>query len=223
MTKPKITHLYSNIFTNFATLQDSSLFSPERFAEILTQLDESQFEPAILQNGRSIPDWWAHKTTGHLCNEYLMTDGKWARNEKILNSILTTEEILKLNKIGNELWSEANDKQKFDRAIKVKAADWSGPVNAGDEYWETVEDYLDSLEDDGLECPDYIWGVDEITSTLQLDATDIVDGAIEGQEDLGAADFEGFTEFDRAVREFVEKNKNRKSWYATGKVVVLLK
>jgi hypothetical protein len=222
--KPKITHLYSNIFTNFAILRDSGLFQPDRFTEIQSYLGEDQFEPAVLQNGREIPGWWAHKLTGHLYNEYLMTDGKWSRNKKILEIILTAEEIEKLNKQGNETWSRANDKQKFDRAKKVPAKNWLFPVNAGDEYWETVDEYLDQMEDEGEELPDYIWGVDQIEPTLNLDATDVVDWATDGKgEDLCAADFKGFAEFEKAVEKFVELNKDHKSWYASGKVAVLLK
>jgi len=224
MSKPKLTHLYSNIFTDFKELKDCNLFSPERFAEILFQLKEDQFKPAILQNGREIPEWWAHELTGHLFSEYSMGSGKWSRNKTILESFLTTEEIEKLNEHGNVKWLRANDQQRFDRAVKIDAKDWNGPVNAGDEYWETVDDYLDQMEDEGEELPDYIWGVDQIESTLNLDATDIVDWATDGKgEDLCAADFKGFAEFKKAVDKFVELNNDHKSWYASGKVAVLLK
>jgi hypothetical protein len=78
-------------------------------------------------------------------------------------------------------------------------------------------------ENDEAPLPEYIWGVDKIIPTLNLDASDIIDQAVEGQEDLCPADFNGFAEFNEAVKRFVGLNKDFRSWYASGKVAVLLK
>jgi hypothetical protein len=102
--KPKLTSLYATIFTNFASLRDSGLLDPARFAEIESYLCNSQFEPAILKSGREIPDWWSHKVTGDIFNKYFMTDGKWSRNKIILEYVLNEEEIKKLNQYGNSEW-----------------------------------------------------------------------------------------------------------------------
>jgi hypothetical protein len=225
MSKPELNSLYSKIFEDFSRLKDAGLIPPERCLEIASYLGDDQFEPAVLKNGRLIPEWFSHKITGQIFNDHLMQlNNKWSRNRMILDVILTAEEIEKINKHGNEAWSRVNDKQRFDRATKVPAANWLFPVNNGDEYWETVDEYLEQMEDEGNELPDYIWGVDQIESTLSLDATDIVDNATEGKgEDLCAADFIGFAEFEKEVEKFVELNKDHKSWYASGKVAVLLK
>lgn len=221
MSKIKITHLYSDIFLDLPRLKNTDLFSDERFAEICAQLDEAQFEPAILKNNRIIPGWWAHKLIGNIFNEYLMTDGKWSRNKTILEYILSAEEIEKLNKHGNNAWRKAKDGDKFNLATKVSAANWLFPVWDESDFYETVDEYLDSLESED-EYPDYVWGVDEITPSLVLDATEIVNQAIENREDLKINHLKGFAEFEKAVDTFAKLNDSHKTWRATGKVVVLL-
>jgi len=221
--KLEITGVYSNILENPTLLKDAGLFPPERFAELIAALDESQFEPAVLQTGRVIPGWWANKVTGNIFNEYFMSkSGKWSRNKTVLEALLTQTEIEIFNKYANELFREANEQRKFDKAQKVKADEWGGPVVNGDNYYESVDDFLGQTEEE--EIPDFVWGCDDARPLLYLDTQNILENATqEAYEDFDMGDLEGVAAFEAACKEFVAKNAHLKSWWSTGKIAVLLK
>jgi len=85
----------------------------------------------------------------------------------------------------------------YRTARKVPAAEWAGPVFRGLEdetYYDSVDDLLSAVDDDGEEPPKWVWG--GRTRPFAIDADDIIDRALEGHH--------GDAELPRAAREALQ-------------------
>jgi len=71
------------------------------------------------------------------------------------------------------------EREAFEKAEKVQAKDWDGPVVLnGDRFFSCVEDLLDDL--DGEDDPKYVWACRKVG--LGFDADDVINNALESQE-----------------------------------------
>jgi hypothetical protein len=190
--------------------------------EVKKVLSDDAFIPARLDGGREIPGWFANKYTGNLFNEWCSTQ-KSFRNKEVLNQLLTEAEIIVINGLANEVWSEQKDAERFQKAEKVLADNWTGRVFWSDEFYEDVDSFLDRTEEENT--PDFIWAVDESEPVLQLDADYIVENDTEDRayEDFSISDLSGFEEFQNAVQKFNEQNKDVIVFRPSYKVAILLK
>jgi hypothetical protein len=230
--KPELTSLYYQILENPANLTGTGLFSDERLMEIASYVNENVFEPAKLYDGRIIPNWFCHKITSQIFNDFSMNGGKSHRNKEVLNKLLTTEEIEKFNKYANALWSEANDKRRFEKAEKINKESYSGWVyceGAGynEGYFPSIEEFEDWLEDDRdadeQDEIEYVWACQE-RPCLNISSNEIVEnGTQEAYEDFDAGDLEGVEEFEKAVEKFMELNRGYISYVPDYSKVILLK
>ena len=74
---------------------------------------------------------------------------------------------------------ERKENEAFEKAEKVQAKDWDGPVVLnGDRFFSCVEDLLDDL--DGEDDPKYVWACRKVG--LGFDADDVINNALESQE-----------------------------------------
>jgi len=109
----------------------------------------------------------------------------------------------------------------FDKAIKVSADSYDGPVWDGVDYFSDIADMLDVYACGGCKPPSYVWACTK--SRLSLDASEIIDDALEAQEhhedardqlvDLG--------ELQMALDEWCGR-QTLESWFADYKVAVVL-
>jgi len=235
-TKPKIS-CFSDILDNLHLLKDTGLLTNERIDQLVSYLKPESFAPARLENGRVIPEWFCHLDSGHIFNGWTFANSKYIVNNTVLGYYLTEAEIIAINERANQLWCAKRDAQKFEKAQKVKASEWTGPVyldGAGykDGYFDSVEDYLDWAanekddwdEDEGeFVAAKFVWAVDDIKPVLNFDVDDILERFTEeAHEGFENSQLAGLEEFKKAVDEFVEKNKSEVNWYSTEKIAVIL-
>lgn len=228
--KLELTSLYYQILEDPTNLTGTGLFSDERLTEIASYVNENAFEPAKLYDGRIIPNWFCNKITVQIFNDFSMTGGKSHRNKEVLNKLLTPEEIEKFNKYANDLYSQENEKCKFEKAEKLDKASYSGWVyceGAGynEGFFESVGDFEDWLgdENDNEElAPEYVWACNE-RLCLNISAHEIIEnGSQEAYEDFDVDDLEGVEEFEKAVNSFMEKNKRHVTYTPDYSRVILL-
>lgn len=113
--------------------------------------------------------------------------------------------------------------ERFNKAQKVE--NWDGPVydNAGDRYWDSLDDFYDSVYseyDQFDDIPDYLYCCDT-NPVIDLEFGHIV-GDIEFPEGLEDYKFEGVEEFQKAIEIFNEANKGAKVYKPDLSQVVLI-
>lgn len=226
----KLNGLYYQILENPANLKGTGLFTDERLEQIASWVADDQFEPAKLASGKVIPEWYSHKITGQIFNDYAMTGGKSYRNKQVLDILLDGEEIRKFNEYANESYSKANDARRFEKAEKISKESYTGWVyceGAGynEGYFESIQDFEDWLENDNDEGLDveYVWACNE-HPCLNINASDIIGGGTqEAYEDFDSSDLEGVEEFKNAVEKFMKLNEGLVSYTPDYSKVILLK
>lgn len=223
--RPRIS-CFSNILEKPENLEKTELFSPERMAEIRDFISDDKFGPVHLQNNKEIPGWICHLETGQMWGEnyFWRGAGKSFVLTRVLEHYLSDAEIELINKRANEAFSRAQDKKLFEEARKVKPEDWSGRVFWNDEYFESVDDFIDAREDEDEELPDYIWAVDDEKPVVNLDLDSILETfTSDAYEDFDAGDLEGREELSAAIEKFNKVNEGFKSWGCSHKIAVVLK
>lgn len=77
---------------------------------------------------------------------------------------------------------EAKEARVYEMAIKVPAHEWDGPVFVNDEFFSSVDECLDWLEDNGHDpATTRVYGSVRVDFP-KIDAADIVDRAMEDRE-----------------------------------------
>jgi hypothetical protein len=121
-------------------------------------------------------------------------------------------------------WKEKERKreaERFEAAIKIKAADYSGEhVYCGDSYYDSVDEAIDQFLE-GQE-PDYIWACQD-KSLPTVDLEDITCNLIDNMwEDADTSDLNGIDELEAALTAFNEANKSIRMWEPDYSTAILI-
>jgi len=113
---------------------------------------------------------------------------------------------------------DKEEAERFDKA--EKKTEWDGWVYYEDEYYESVEYYLESCDD--LPVPAYVWACKENHFAV-ADVSDITDRIEEnGYEDFDGDDLKGLDDLKAAIEKFNEANKDVVSYEPDYGVAILL-
>lgn len=222
---------FTNILENFDHLKDSGILTNERIEEIKEYISDKNFVPVELKDGREIKNWTCHKPSGTIWTNTIKREDGWGHfvYESILSHLLTEEEIDRINKDASSYYLKEQEKRRFEKAEKIPAAEWDGPVY-WNEYYTTVDECIESQKDlwdenDGeFELPKYVWACDKVEPICHLDYYYIVESATEDNsfEDWDIDELKGKEELMAALDKFNELNKNQVSWYSNEKIAVIL-
>ena len=109
------------------------------------------------------------------------------------------------------------EQERFAKAEKV--TEWDGPVLYGDTYYESIEDMIETEED---ELPDYVWTC-TIEKFVEIDVDGILQRICEnGYEDFDESSLKGIEEFEVAARKFEEANAGAVCWNPDYKKALLI-
>jgi hypothetical protein len=193
-------------------ISESGLLPEARVAELKEKLRTLPYE-AFTKGGTRIPCVMVAPTTKGE-SAFLMGHGGALgfMNRHILQTLLTAEEL----ELIENRWSDARHaKREADEISKAQAAgkiipadEWGDGVFCGDNYYVTVDDFLDDCDNDD-EMPKYLYAakprkivdrdiLDDILTQLQED----------GWEDMTDDDFHGVEELGAAIEAFKKANEN---------------
>lgn len=229
---------FSNITDDFAVLKDSGILTNERIDEIKSWVAPEAFEPVKLASGKVLEGWRLHTLTSKMYNESNFKDG-WGKNyiyRQIFEDLLTGEEIEKINKRANSIWSAKQDAAQYEKAEKVFLNDYSGwfysethPYNNG--YFEDIDEYLDyiceeqdNLPDGKIELTgsDYVWAA-KSRPVCYIDLDSVLENATQDvYEDFEIGSLKGLEELKNAIDIFNELNKDNVVYEQDTKKVILL-
>jgi len=209
---------------------ESGLLLPERIAEI---------EAAMVADTSPVFD----KNCALAVNAKIITQGgkrvlildgsdqDYAREYHRRNhfaEFLTQDEIALLNAHTFSARAAKRDADRFEKAEKVDAADWSGWVfDGGDSYHASVDDWLERWADnhtDGDDIPTHIWAAESEKVVSELDIEDVLQPSIEarGWEEMDSGDFHGVENLKFALDRFVYLNRNVVSYRENPKKAILV-
>ncbi len=144
--------------------------------------------------------------------------GEYIRRE-LLAHVLTPEELKLVNDCCSTSWRENTDAKRFEKATKL--TQWDGWVTDGNDYWESVEDYL---EDRGAGEGTYLWCCQPQRVIPDLDVAGVTEHWVcdRGWEDMDEHDLNGVAALQAALDAFVEANKGVVSYRPDYAQAVLL-
>ena len=224
MSKEKL-FLYSNICSDFTILKGSGILSDERLEEIKRLLGDDQYGPVILKDGREIENWQVHIPTGKV----FANTGKPYQNyirTIALESILSEDEIIALNKYANVYASDRREKRLFEKATKIKYSEYEGEgLYYGDSYYFDIDELLEDAEyssEEGDDPPQYAWACTS-HPVCDLSLGRIIDNATDdAYEDFDQMSLHGLDDLKKAIDTFNELNKNHLSYSVDFKRAILL-
>jgi hypothetical protein len=115
-------------------------------------------------------------------------------------------------------WSErmrTQEAARFEKAQKIPAVDYGGPVYAdgvGPEWFETLDEYFEYVEDDDAAIAAYLWATKNV-GVRRVSTEDLTESLFDGMwEDADESDLNGIPELAEALDAFNEANKSVRVW-----------
>lgn len=218
-TKPDYCHY------NETQVRESGLLSPERMAEVSAAID-ARISPCFDAQGVEIPkakiaDCGPKKGRLLFMRFDHDQDMEYMRRD-IMAAILTDEELELINDRCLSESSAAKEAEQFAKAEKVEA--WDGGVFYGDDYFASMDELCDRLNDDNDDWPKYVWAAEPETVFTGCSVADVVEDSISnsGWEDMEVDDFKGVAELQAALDKFTEANAGVHAFHPNYKKAVLL-
>ncbi len=229
MEKKKTLQFYTRIFSNLHLLKGSGIISDSRLDQCIEYLEDRQWIPAELKSGKIIKDYLLHEPSGQMYHESAFGHSKHYVYDQLLCELLTQEEVDALNKDACEVYRIARDKELFNKAEKIKAADYSGWVYCdgfGEEFFPSVDDYFERHYEefeDYCAYPVFLWACSP-RKICALDLDSVLDGITEDAwDDFDyRTDLNGVKELEKAMKEFNALNESVVSYTPNFKLAVLL-
>lgn len=217
---------FTNILENFDHLKGSGILTDERITEIKQYLSDENFVPVKLEDGRVIKDWTCHKPSGTIWANTIKREDGWGHYvyQSVLSHFLTEEEIERINRDASSFYSAERERKRFEKAEKIPAAEWNGPVYWNDNYYSDVDDFLDQMADEEFfEDVKYVWACDDVRPACQLDLDSIIESATEdAYEDFETDDLTGLEDLEKAIETFNKLNEKPETWYSNEKIAIIL-
>ena len=217
-------HLYSDILANLTKLSGLGIIPDERITEAAEFVDFARMKPAVLADGRELDNLVVHDVTKRAYFRQGLKDWPHVIQQELLESFFSDKEIDALNKNASIELREKREAERFEKAEKVPEEEYGGPVSDGDNYWGSVEEYREFVEEDLCEVGDYLWAC-EVKPTVFLDWQKVREMTTDDEtpEHFDGSEILGLDELRAAVDLFNEKNKRFESWEYTTKIAVVLK
>lgn len=220
MTTTTDTAPLPSFYLSLDQVRESQLLTPERMAAVEAEI-ESRISMPQDTEGRPIETArladmspWPRLLFARLDHEH-----HWEYMHRHLLAVVLTEEERKLlDRHALSAASSRRDKERFAKATKVSAADWKGWVTDGDDYYESVDDYVDrwisgmgySLPTELTvdDFPKYLWTAKPEQIIQATDVADVFENQMEdrGWEDCSVDDLEGVADLQAALDRFVAAN-----------------
>ena len=235
-----------NLYESLEQIKESGVLSAARVAELEAQI-ESRITGCYTHDGRKVENSFIAELGTRPDSKLMLYPraetgdymGTYMRRE-ILISLLTDEETHLIYDHCSALLAQKKRAERFEKAIKIPQAEWNGYVSTDDEFYPSVEDYLDiwvcdnaewdvkkghSVLPEGVEPPTFVWatiGRPVIPTDLQAD--DVLNHYIEdrGWEDMSIDDFDGVEELNAALAAFTKANEAIISYSADYSKAILL-
>lgn len=211
-----------NLYYNESQVFSCGLLSDVRCAELKSLIDSS-IEPCFDKDGHEIKNA-VLANVGGTKFLYLNTGQSYQTEfmrRDVLSSLLTNEEFKLISDHCLSAGAERLEAQRFEKAEKVDK--WDGYIYVGDQYYDSVEDFLDQTEKD--DTPDYVWCTKPTQIISGLTVDDVVENQIcdRGWEDMGINDLNGVAELQAALNKFVQENEEVVSYYPDYTKALILK
>lgn len=227
-TKPKSITIYSDILSNLLKLNDLGVLPNERLREAEEFVALDRFSAAKLHDGRELKDLIVHDPSLTTWNkgilDYKHYSCHYLRVELLSKHFFTEDEIDRLNQYANPIWTAQCEKNRFEKARKLKEDEYDGPVYDGGRYYANTEEFRDCFEvnsEEGDELPEYLWTC-TVRPMVNIDLGDILERVGEDIEDFDVDSLRGIKELEAAIEVFNEVNKDRESWFYKSDEVVML-
>lgn len=205
-------------------IRESGLLSPERIDEVSAAIT-ARITPAYDGAGKEL----SQAAVADLGNGdrllFARVDTASAMEyvrRTVIVAVLTDVELALINKHCLEAQSTAKNALRFAKATKIES--WTDGVFHGDDYYASLSDLLEHLENHGDQRPEYVWAAEPTTVLTELHVGDVVEGAISerGWEEMVTDDFEGVAELQAALDKFVQANSGVTSFRPDFSKAILL-
>lgn len=120
----------------------------------------------------------------------------------------------------------ARERMQFDKARKIEYdGGWVYWEGIGQNYFESLEDLLEQIEDEELEKPEYVWACKSIQfARLHLSSVlEQIESCGDAYEDFDSDDLHGISVLAAAINEFNELNKDIVSYQPDYTKAIILK
>jgi hypothetical protein len=244
--KPEVKPQRRAIYESLEQIKESGVLSEARIAE-LEGVIESRITGCYTHDGRKVENSFIAELGTRPDSKLMLYPrvetgdymGAYMRRE-ILISLLTDEETHLIHDCCATLISQKKRAERFEKAVKIPQIEWDGWVTDDDEFYPSVEDYLDQWVSDntewdvekghsvlreGVELPTFVWAtVSRQVIPSGLDASDILNHYIEdrGWEDMDVYDLDGVEELNRALEAFTKANEKVVSYSTDYSKAILL-
>jgi len=192
-------------------LRESALFTPERFAEISTEVKD-RLHPVYLANGAEVPHARFVETSapgkGWL-HPRVEEDHQWEHAHRTaLAYALTDAEFDLVERVFWSAWNRQKEKERFEKAAKIPVSAWSDGVFIGDSYFSNIDEALDHIASMDEDRPAYAWAAKSQPVVDDADAAEYASNFIDsnGWEDMSVNDLHGVEELQHALELFRERN-----------------
>lgn len=122
------------------------------------------------------------------------------------------------SKCDSAAWDERcrkTEAERFEAAQKIPAAEYAGAVYAdgvGPEWFETLDDYLEYIEDDGIAPAPYVWAAKNI-GVRKVTTEDVTESLLDGMwDEADESDLNGMAELAAALDAFNAANEFVTVW-----------
>ena len=109
---------------------------------------------------------------------------------------------------------------RMDKAEKVHS--WDGPVHNGNDFWGSVEEYLEHCEDQDQTPNPYLWAAEE-RPLVTVDFSRVLDMITsDAWDDFDETMLEGKSVLEGALQDFVKANEGLKIWEHAYETAIVL-
>jgi hypothetical protein len=191
-----------------AEIRDSGLLSPERLLEVTAQVN-ARVMACRTSDGREVPDARIADLgkNGFAVFPRLTSDADSDYMRKlVLATVLTDEELKRINSACELARAAKVDRQRFARAAKFGA--WEHGVVFAGEHYESVEALIRHLDEVGDGWPEYVWAAEPVPVIPHFSVGDTVGRFLleRGWDGIELTDLSGVQELQKAISQFIALN-----------------
>ncbi len=205
-------------------VRDSRLLSAERMTAVEAEIERRISTPRDEQ-GRPIESARLADLSPwpRMLYPRMDHDQNWLYiRREILAIVLTEEEREMLDKHAFDAATARKEREAFEKATKIPAADWKGWVFDGDRYHASYEDYADHcadmVGDEEMGFNDHtqiLWAAQAEQVITDRDVADVFECQMSdrGWDDMETSDLNGVEELQAALDAFVKANETVVSYH----------
>lgn len=213
---------------DWETIKGSKLLSVERVAEIETEITH-RTHPLVTSGGTPVER--AYTLTHPDGRRYLVQTTEYVTLERhqrdLIAALLTPDELDTLNDLASSRWAAQREVSDYAKATKVSDREYESGVWWGNDYFGSMEDFLDKLmwsDNEIKDIPEYVWAATPTLVIPELNVADVVEHYVcdRGWEDMDYQDLNGVTELQAALDAFTKANEGVVSYLPDHKLAVVI-